>query len=848
MSRITLTGDIAENTGQYLPTPYIGKIYLEGNSASDAQVIIHGSIFIGDYEGKVLAYNGEILSDEEAYHDILNSDVNYYLLLCYSGQDHVFFSPTSDKPAVRLLGPHQTGSNGESIYQNVVDSELNPFVAYYTSGSTKDAGKRPLILTQLTPSTDSVTKYYDEQGNELNRFTFQQSYMIADIDSYAATTHQITDSDLEDMYYKSFDHSHPGDIDDGEATNIWNEVQDLKVVMFSSTYDYFSNEGTFDDQMNNIQMLDLKTSEVSYENVIEGGVLGGKANIKYVDASDEIYAEIPLTAIDMTPYKINTITHQQVVDKFQELLDEYASYNTDAKKNRRIKNIMDNISSILVTHKQSPDLLPRLNQVAKVFPDKSPAKPIGKFYKRLRKRIATVNRAIKNSAKLRRKVFYSSKIVDQRPIPEGTEYTSLYDDGYDSTSGESTGDTYIYSNWSATNYDITSDGETSTANVVLGHYFFDYQKALCRQSNISKVYEVNKLANFGISVPYGTYRVNSSWVRRETNYSDSYTTCVFIGTKLSDDRPYPRSEYTAIRDATGNGYVGWSADNYLNSMSDTGLWDYTPYMEGSSTDRNSPAYVDGYATSLVYREFLDTSYAGTGLRATDIDEYKLMCFELLDYGPADYLDSSTYTAYGYKAYLTVKDQTKKTINQLTASARTSAEGIADYYALATESSVYNEDFDEFNQFFRENILAEYEDDPASAPWYTAPFIYVMHLDLIYDSFEGDMESMVSRATEISQQIDPVNGTPDQIKTFLDAFTTLINNAYGETIGDSSSSSLFGSMITDMESERDIAFTTHLSSDGIAMTYQQDGQTPTVEETEETADSSMESVPGPVYLT
>ena len=89
----------------------------------------------------------------------------------------------------------------------------------------------------------------------------------------------------------------------------------------------------------------------------------------------------------------------------QELLDDYQTFYDKEKGFDKLKNMMDNISTIIETHGESENLLPQLHQLVKIFPDKAPIKPIGKFYKSFRKRVFVANKAVKNSTKLRRKVF-----------------------------------------------------------------------------------------------------------------------------------------------------------------------------------------------------------------------------------------------------------------------------------------------------------------------------------------------------------------------------------------------------------------------------------------------------------
>ena len=83
MSGIIMKGDIASNTGEYLPTPYIDKIYIEGGEEpSRAFLTVRTSVFLGNYDDKLFNNNGDIENDEETYSSAL-ADLNYYVIIFY---------------------------------------------------------------------------------------------------------------------------------------------------------------------------------------------------------------------------------------------------------------------------------------------------------------------------------------------------------------------------------------------------------------------------------------------------------------------------------------------------------------------------------------------------------------------------------------------------------------------------------------------------------------------------------------------------------------------------------------------------------------------------------------------
>ena len=184
-----------------------------------------------------------------------------------------------------------------------------------------------------------------------------------------------------------------------------------------------------------------------------------------------------------------------------------------------------------------------------------------------------------------------------------------------------------------------------------------------------------------------------------------------------------------------------------------------------------------------------------------------MCFELLDYNNNIFGGIGSDTAGGYQAYVAIEDQTISIARQLSASCRKALRSIENYYDVAQETCVFNDELQEFNKFFIDALIEEHADEPSSAPWIRGPVVYLMHLDLLYDVYEGDMDEIVKAATEISEQISPVNGTVEGLENFTTTFQEFVAAAYGESAGDESGE--FGAAL-DSDYEADLWYTTNLA--------------------------------------
>jgi hypothetical protein len=460
MSRLVLNGNTTKLLGTYLPAPYIEKIVLEGSN----ELTIKSGVIVRDKPEVVLYNDGELVNDEVVQKQNLD-DLFYYRMIFLASERAGAF-PAEDSPIF--------------YYNEIVNGNLNPFEFFYTSGSainqTQIEGKQVFAtrLTTINASSDlgDASEVYDTDGN----LFFSYPYEVT--------------SDLQ------FN---------------WNEIQDLRVITFTSTYEY--NESKFEEEeSSNISFLDIKTSDITYEPIIENGELADPYKVLFFDQEGQLYNETPLLSIDLTPYKVNNVTSEDIVVYFKALLEDYREQYESDTGFRDLKNVMNNIYKTLELKRYDSGLVVALNNIAISFPDKTPIRPVGKLYKRFRNRIFTVNNQIKNSEQLNRRKIYDSKIFDNVPKVPDVEEESLFIQGtkqdnivYYSTANGLTAE-FLYKDWTANIY--TNDNlESEDKDITFGTFFFDYEKAVRRTSTISRVYGIEKLNTLGIYVPWDKFRV-----------------------------------------------------------------------------------------------------------------------------------------------------------------------------------------------------------------------------------------------------------------------------------------------------------------------------------------------------
>ena len=235
-----------------------------------------------------------------------------------------------------------------------------------------------------------------------------------------------------------------------------------------------------------------------------------------------------------------------------------------------------------------------------------------------------------------------------------------------------------------------------------------------------------------------------------------------LGCVFDEDRAYPYSEKIYLREdglAEGSDayqslfYTPQSIRNKLDSErpevnytspppaiygGEARALVVTPYTPATREDGEDPTVLSdassGYMSGFVFRQFLDPSNTDNyGIGRSEIDKYRLMMFQLLDYRrytqftdftnsfAGEYGDTvQTFSQSNYLCYVYIFDKTKETAETLIQNCRDVYSSLEDYYNSAIELCSFNSNTERFNDFFRDSVTSEFVDSPSEAPWYLAP--------------------------------------------------------------------------------------------------------------------------------
>ena len=557
----------------------------------------------------------------------------------------------------------------------------------------------------------------------------------------------------------------------GAMPMVWTDVIDLYAYAFSTSEDL--SEDYWNPSAEGYPILERddhwreffknETSDVAYEQVMSQGLVPDPTETIWVDENDAAYADIPHQAITGLYYKSNRISHEEIVESFQDLV---AEYQEQSETDSHLKDVLDNISYILEIYGTDVDLLLRLNEFRRAFPSKTSATSVGQVYLKYRKKIYTANSVIELDEQVYKKVVANSKIIDARGYTfaefEGLDLEDACGEG-----GDCLGDCELVSNFTFDrqyfNYapwGVTALGVVSN----YGFFFFDYELASAYLSNIA--------AYSGIDAG----RIKELW-------GDDIFNLSFQLSEVKLER---------YEEQTTDGGITMPDKNYMDM---TGYYtydrgypeqarlDHTFYCTGTPcSDEAGAGYaevVESFETdegtsSCTAKSFLTLrNFDLVPIEDSPLSDYGLMCFEFQDLMAGDYAPPAEPAAneHFYRATITIEDTTLDIIETVVSVFGDFATDFYEYWEAANEPCAYNSIDGTFNDYFIDWASARWP-VLATSPWVMAPAIYYMYLDLLEGAFGGDVNLIALLTQLMSSAISPSSGTLTQLNEFEALFSDL----------------------------------------------------------------------------
>lgn len=339
-----------------------------------------------------------------------------------------------------------------------------------------------------------------------------------------------------------------------------------------------------------------------------------------------------------------------------------------------------------------------------------------------------------------------------------------------------------------------------------GYFFFDWEKALRTQSNISKVVKLSKLHRFlGLTCPYEYFKVKTvRMIRNELEYesqdaegNDSTVKMYYAQNKMTmSDAAYPKSmanEYSVYSNSDEDGNPTDLEESFqygipealiLDDDENYRLQSCVKFVNFDVAASNYNKRLEGWGEFSPYG--LDRALEiGQGIR----DGYRLMCFRYRDFMDDDiaFYNTKDITAFDernlkiaaennreepYSQYVievTVEDLTLKFYTeQLYMLLYNAYTDLVGYYEYAAELCSYNNITNQFNEFFVDAVNEKYL-NAEDKPWIKASYIITACRQIFFSSFEAlgseTEQNIITAALELVNRMGPERGTLDNLRTF-----------------------------------------------------------------------------------
>jgi hypothetical protein len=677
MSRLIFEGDTISRFGKKIPTPFIEKLKIYQDSFEcTISIYLH------------ITENPE--RNEEIYEDLSN------LKLFYG------FGQTNPVPVELNLGQDDYFA---LVNENIYNSEGQRFAKFAF----------------------------------IRREAYQQDFQL---------NRAISDNLMRETYFSCFIavSEDERDVRNSRLTGLSTDDQTIREFDRRGNYNIYSNVA----------------SPLVYEKVFTAPIGANRSapnriatdpRIIYEDSIGLPYESIPLQSVQKDYYKTTDSFRENLKKQIDDLVASYGEV-----EDQQLQSFLDSISYVSETQNRGVEFIIELDKVRNSFPSRTSTSPLGILYNRLKTIIFSANDAIILGESLQKKIVPNTKIVDLRDVftrfsitewsrRDEESYTPRLDDTGETLYNHvlmerqqietpkivelSTGESRLYDAGSGLrepDYDITS---------IFGYFFFDYEKALHKKSNISQIYEIQKLLNiFGNNSLDRYFEFQRTEMRKFDNRRGEVRR---ITTPYSNNRPVthlmiPANETTPIQKV-----------DY-----------YEP--EGQSNFTEIP-YVTPRAFNTV----------------DGLGDYRLLAFEFQDFEDAR---SSNRSGQSYRFNVYIDDNTLDFYQTLVEQFEQHLQSLKKYLDFANDFCSYNNIDNRFNDFFVKSI-DEYFALQGSKPWQVMPKLYTIHFDLITNAFSGQQSSMSNYADEQSNLISPQNGTLEQLQNFVQTVEDFYENYYGQ---------------------------------------------------------------------
>lgn len=826
MSRLILKGDLIKNFGEFYPVPYIEQVHVRGGG--DTRVI---TLAI-DYSFLFLAPEPETTSEDYDIAPLLSAaaNLNFYFLV----------TKTVGKTDPNRSLAEATEAAAVISYASAVDGVIEPGMLH-----TDTTTLTPTILPthQIAGVTDSL--------DELALLTYNSSLLVEFMKSDGPLTDygfDIIVIDREDLY-KKIESRDFGEFYDAQGRRILkvsglvtHEIdfeetekpspgaigpipEKLGVNLLSFASMLTQNEFQSSTQTTNTALTTF-VGDIAYEKILVDGDVPNQTEISYFDSNNEMYMETPLQAINKKYYKLNTISREQILDRFKQVLDAYEPLTQTGKGKKKVtdETLISSINLVrfaLDEYKDKIDLIPRINAARRSFVEKTTGTSTGALFADLTKLVRNSTTALKRSPELTKRLTVNSKIIDARtvfnsgyelpPFPDDisedvlnfklgrsvittndktTTETLLADAGLVAGGAGSTGGGATFDMSALAEGSIMlrgSDGKWYTLdisdpvynglnndiyftyeeyNISFGYVLFDYQTYLIKNSYLAEICDVAKfIETFSMEYLQGFFTPRKLILKKSHPITEDDWSATGADPTLAIQYDLPLQKVDTEADAEYS-----PTDTFANPAG--------TFIDPGATTLEYPAMITT-KNSITIRQYIAQRNAELAL--SENSGYRMMAFEFQNIDRKAVLERWDERVYDeYFVALTIADNTKQALTGVIAQYLIALGALNEYLLEAEAACSYNNIDGIFNDFFAESMTEKYSSLPSASPWIYAVVTYIKHLDFLTNRYDGDEGQMLLAAKETIQKISPQTGTLPLLQAFYTKMEGLSDETYSST--------------------------------------------------------------------
>ena len=482
--------------------------------------------------------------------------------------------------------------------------------------------------------------------------------------------------------------------------------------------------------------LYLNIGNIAYEKIFSPGLnILREEEVIYVGSQGEKYGQVPLLGLNRNFYKTQTVSREDIISKVNSLIRRF-----EGRSIGPLSDSVNSIKTVLSKEADTENLLVQLDKVRRSFPNKTNNNPVGNLHAAFTVLLQNINSAFRPVDIVKKDRYLTGKVLDLRTATRT---------GFSPPQPESLSQ-YLPEEMFFVHRERVSQDETDDLSLNRGMFFIQYEQILKRESNISKLLDINKLYEMTPSIQLDEMkRILFSYLRvkkivvKKHYQGDLLTDCTITYGEARDNRampPYLQLQVYAVDPGT---YTG------LN------LFENNFAFDNPSERMLCYSFVDADRFTAIYEQ-------------SQIEDNGGMVFN-------------------YEVKTTIYDETQEFARYLSNQFASIHEQFANYVSLAEEVCSFNNIDNRFNDFFVKSIRERYPS--GQYPWETAPTIYSMMSYLLTNDYES-FEDVVRYSKNVSATISPENGNLQALQDFAAKMNSMalgeinsLNGYFAEGLGE-----------------------------------------------------------------